>query len=113
MTPTFETNYVRFITTLAFLFFCWLMIKIGLNIPLAMKDSPELWFQRSGSLITLVGVLLEYHLVKIRFMPYSERAEQKQISNFPERVVLLMIVIGTIIWGYGDLLFPAVTKILN
>lgn len=82
-----------------------------------------LWFQRSGSLAVLFGGVLTFRRL-IRFGPKKQFQESKIISGghaapTPEEIQadaeewkdtlssyvgVWLMVIGTVIWGYGDLL---------
>ncbi len=78
----------------------------------------SIWFQRSGSLIVLFASISEYHAFKI-LSTYSP----PELTNTPEitrkilhcnqaRMIMIasacLIGVGTIIWGYGDLLYEVV-----
>ena len=74
------------------------------------------WFQRSGSLLVLFSVVLEFRQSQIA-KPSASRdvsvgGQPAAIShNFPavrkwlHYFAIVTIGIGTLIWGYGDLLF--------
>ena len=62
------------------------------------------WLQRSGSLITILGVWIAFH----------ESRESLQTINgsifinpeLPYKwLALILITVGTLLWGYGDLPF--------
>jgi len=74
------------------------------------------WFQRSGSLFVLFSVLLEIQQtaikqpeasggVTINGKPVAIRQPISAMSKWLHRFTWGGIVTGTIIWGYGDLLF--------
>jgi hypothetical protein len=79
----------------------------------------SIWFQRSGSLTVLFAVWAEYKIFKIHAltMPMSEEGETYQdaahtgllkskygtMLNVINFVSVTLVIIGTIIWGYGDL----------
>lgn len=74
------------------------------------------WFQRSGALMVLFSIGVEYH----RKHPRKPDGRHRwTASSAPARLVrrfwgaipyvcYLAIVVGTLIWSYGDLLFVAV-----
>ena len=78
-----------------------------------------IWFQRSGSFTVLFAVWAEYKIFKVHTltMPMSEGGETYQDAahtgvlktkygkklNAINFVSVTLIIIGTIIWGYGDL----------
>lgn len=88
----------------------------GAFIPEA--EEPETWFQRSGSLSVLFAVWTEYNLNKVHkyiilsgvvvsrqtelSKKYRRRYRAAQYTGF------LMAIVGTGIWGYGDLLHEAI-----
>ena len=62
-----------------------------------------LYFSRSGALIVAIGVFIEYwpilkepHHDKLPFWSSSD-------SHKAARVSAVCVIIGTLIWGYGDL----------
>jgi len=73
------------------------------------------WFSRSGSLMVILGAILEYrnfgiqqYLREKRDKTYKPNPEivDKLKSRMPFDVLILAsLVLGTAIWGYGDLLF--------
>ena len=73
------------------------------------------WFSRSGSLMVMLGAILEYrnfgiqqYLRERRDETYKPNPEivAKLKSRRPFDILILSsLVLGTIIWGYGDLLF--------
>lgn len=85
---------------------------IGIGKPSA--ESPETWFQRSGSIVVLLAVLAEVALYPIRTNMILN-GNLKTIDPHPLenlrpwfRAILYIaafaIIAGTCIWGYGDLL---------
>ena len=74
------------------------------------------WFQRSGSLLVLFSVVLEFRQTQMArpsaskdvFVNGQPTAISRNTPAFRKCLhyyALLAIVIGTVIWGYGDLLF--------
>lgn len=74
------------------------------------------WFQRSGSLFVLFSVLVEIQqtaikqpegssFVSINGAPAAIRQPIAAMSKWLHRFAWGGIVTGTVIWGYGDLLF--------
>lgn len=76
------------------------------------------WFARSGSLLVMFGAFLEFRNISFRQI-LNQIAQQstKYYGAEPEKwvlpkkreildhVVLFTLVYGTVVWGYGDLLF--------
>jgi hypothetical protein len=82
----------------------------------AYNTDNGLWFSRSGSVIVLICVIVEFRLGNLRQLGFenAQKAVQHEIVSsgmLPEHKKLfswfahLQIIIGTLIWGYGDLLF--------
>ncbi|TLF51759.1 hypothetical protein FEI13_07390 [Halomonas urmiana] len=77
------------------------------------------WFQRSGALMVLFSIGVEYHRKHLRDCLESDGRHWLVSSSTPARLVrrfwraipfvcYLAIVVGTLIWSYGDLLFVAI-----
>ena len=62
------------------------------------------WFQRSGNLVAVSGILLEYWQVlttpKADSMPFWRTQE----GHSAARVAIVIVCFGSVIQGYGDLL---------
>lgn len=82
----------------------------------ACKLDNGLWFSRSGSVIVLLCVIVEFRLGNLRQLGYedAQKASQHDIVSsgmLPIHKKLIgwiahvQIILGTIVWGYGDLLF--------
>ena len=87
---------------------------------LQQDENVSIWFQRSGSLTVLFAVWAEYKLFKVHTltMPMSGGGETYQDAahtgelktkygkklNVINFVSAALVIIGTVIWGYGDLL---------
>ena len=83
-------------------------------------DYVSIWFQRSGSLTVLLAGWAEYKIFKLRDLTnpisdvgitWQDLAHQGVLCSKHGKVIgiidyifKLLIVIGTLIWGYGDLL---------
>ncbi|WP_067660055.1 hypothetical protein [Ferrimonas marina] len=94
------------------------------NGVLSPDEQIATWFQRSGSLVVLCAALIEYILFKISLSntPASGDAEptgyQRKASPLYLRVIhgikylaAGVAIIGTVIWGYGDLIYSHITAI--
>lgn len=78
------------------------------------SESIHSWFQRSGSVMTIVCVLLDLKLFSMygRLYPSGmveigfEEFRAKYFNIYRVLVVLALVLTasGTIIWGYGDLI---------
>jgi len=102
----------------------WLILGLSVLVGLASFFGDYIsecynWFSRSGSIIVLLAVVVEYRIsshiyediqradfqqsiinlsVPIKAEPTKER---KRVSNAAH----FLLVLGTIIWGYGDLVW--------
>jgi len=95
-------------------FFTIVILIISLILSKRLND-PTL-FSRSGSLITLLGIIMEYRRIMLIDKanestdgnPVSLVQTRKLFNISPEdktnRLIgNIIVIIGTIIWGYGDL----------
>lgn len=85
----------------------------------ASIDSVENWFSRSGAILTFVSVVVQFLLSNLRKKEIEDLFKSsigidekfKSIKNKnPLHEILVVIsgitgLAGTLIWGYGDLLF--------
>ena len=72
------------------------------------------WFQRSGSLMVIIGVWAEYKLFSLNdyfdlndtrvFAPINPPDAYKKIYIVITTVTAVGILLGTLIWGYGDVI---------
>ena len=102
---------------------------VGLKNPTAEDNA--LWFQRSGALIVAFSLLSEYLYLKLKamvaeqYIDYGElgiltRLERFKLKNLPleysdptfrilhEPLIIFSGLVGTAIWGYGDLIYRLV-----
>lgn len=77
-------------------------------------DEPKLWFQRSGAVLVCLAVLIEFGFIKIVKMEHESRKiinehvddQIYKIIYFVAHVFAFAIaIIGTLVWGYGDILY--------
>jgi hypothetical protein len=73
------------------------------------------WFQRSGSVIVVISLLSEIKLISLQQIIPSEKHnylimneylknKYKNPLNFASYATYSFVAIGTMIWGYGDIL---------
>jgi hypothetical protein len=107
---------------------CILFIAIAILIPFVslywdcrpQNESIGTWFQRSGSFMVLLAVLVEYKLFSINgdvnpngviSVEQGELSEKfgrwHKVSTY---LAVLLAILGTLIWGYGDLLYTLITS---
>ncbi len=62
------------------------------------------WLQRSGSVITIMGIYIAFHESR-----ESIKVIDKELflnNELPYKIIsLVYVVIGTFLWGYGDIPF--------
>tara|TARA_R100000501_G_C2547623_1_gene63670 strand:- start:9 stop:284 length:276 start_codon:yes stop_codon:yes gene_type:complete len=75
------------------------------------EESQGTWFQRSGAVVVLLGVWVEFKLFPLSTyfdksayavpvkLPTSYHLAYKYLST----TTIFLVITGTIIWGYGDL----------
>ena len=101
------------------------LLTLALGIMLSMKKNDWSWLSRSGSLIVINGIILTSHQIiehmqilkqrQINFGSQFNRdwAQQhkKQIVQSDDEVTwklekygLYMLIFGTVVWGFGDLI---------
>jgi hypothetical protein len=87
--------------------FTWQGLLKPVNEPLGI------WFQRSGSIVVILAVGLEYNLLKLQsnvtISGMLKTVEKHQIKNYTplykglQLIAAVLAIVGTLIWGYGDL----------
>lgn len=102
----------------------WLLIFLAAAIPLLALILPfpqaagldrAGWFSRSGALTTVFAILAEGVLIRAKLsitpVGFGWVGLQEQRDRFipkfnaPEWLIFTLTVIGTLIWGYGDIPF--------
>lgn len=105
------------------LYFCVTLIAAALALPLlaylgwmkpALK-SPGSWFQRSGALTTLAAAWVQVLLLRfqsnVTLTGFVKTIEKYPIQRYTQLYNVLLYAAGTVallgtaIWGYGDLLY--------
>ena len=99
-----------------FLIIAWLLVLFSLYLEIIWRGS---LFSRSGSLMVLFAFIAEYYLLRTRDRYHSNQLKAYSSGNqvnfeevhpsknhqYLEKASHITVIIGTIIWGYGDLLF--------
>jgi len=94
----------------------WLVVLVSCYLQIRMGNS---MFSRSGSMMVLITVVAkqmllkgrnEYHHQQLRKLAAGKKANLEKIHptkshGYLETVANLNILIGTLIWGYGDLFY--------
>lgn len=69
-------------------------------------DDPATWFGRSGAVITVLALLSEAQLSEgTGRLNNAMSTKYKATFTIWRAVALVSAVIGTLIWGYGDMLY--------
>jgi hypothetical protein len=79
------------------------------------SDKPEIWFQRSGSMMTVVLLVSDYYVYKLsndvgqmNMIPQhatkTKDAYRPYVKKLPY-IAIFLTVLATFIWGYGDILY--------
>jgi len=78
----------------------------------------KIWFSRSGSILVLLSVIVEYRIAQYIYndiqkslfinkkikLPIPLKPQPQKEKVVVARIAHSFIVLGTLIWGYGDLL---------
>ena len=121
--------------TKPFISFVWVSLVFAGSLYLTVTRDEPLWISRSGGMITLAGLLLttrklilyEFEeLVKsqteIDGRIYGDPEEEKKQFDAleelkkdikSERCGFWYLLIGTICWGYGDILYNCIISIIH
>jgi len=95
-----------------------------ISLVVSIKSKEFKWFQRVGAILTIFGTLfilkhtimstLEQEVINrhgyARYAPSKKSQEMKEQTNKVsnalkmEKISIIMTMLGTIIWGYGDLI---------
>ena len=100
------------------------LLTLVLGIILSLKNHDWSWFSRCGSLVVINGIILTSHQI-IEHMHLLKQRQMRQASQFErdwahedkhhfthvgdditwklEKYGLYMLIIGTLVWGFGDL----------
>jgi len=93
--------------------FAYILGGVAAFVPIyPTEETQPMWFQRSGSLVVVIAVWVEFKLFSLRGyfdksaysapleLPKSFHLVYKTIST----TAVFTAIVGTFIWGYGDLL---------
>ena len=98
------------------------MMWVIISFALSLYSREWLWFSRAGSIMTICGVILTIRpIIRLgikewikeqntidggSFEPTSKEIEadrQSNLDNAASQIGAVLAILGTIIWGYGDL----------
>lgn len=78
-----------------------------------INEDIAIWFQRSGSLIVMCAVLIEFQLFSIHGAIFPSDVSFSQFTDLENKYgnkhklfsvfAASVAILGTVIWGYGDL----------
>jgi len=87
-------------------------VSLILGLILGLVFEP-MWFARMGAVVVLFGAMSEYSLLKMEMAALYQQLEgettsKKLAPSFwhqnKANVSHILVVIGTLVWGFGDLL---------
>ncbi len=109
------------------LFFSLFLLILAILVPVLNLCSPAWapltetnasWFQRSGSAVVIIAAFAEYLLFKTYdyispseaalFVPFDTPKWYKKIYNIASGVAHIVLIVGTVIWGYGDVIYEKI-----
>tara|TARA_R110002050_G_scaffold85091_3_gene181605 strand:+ start:5285 stop:5644 length:360 start_codon:yes stop_codon:yes gene_type:complete len=116
LNSSIDMNKAKNLKPFLFLISAWLIVFVSFYFETIVGSS---LFSRSGSLMVLFAVIANHSLLKGRdeyhhnqLQAYSrgtrvnlEEIHPSKKHQYLETFAHINIVLGTVIWGYGDLLF--------
>ena len=110
---SFEKKQMGIGTDLVLIAFESLALVVSLWFSVTLREGE--WFQRSGAIVVLISVILEIRqsMAKqpqstastINGNPVMTESHILTVRKLFHWIAWVGIVIGTLIWGYGDLFF--------
>ncbi len=90
-----------------------LVLAVCISAWVSVLSGEGHWFQRSGAVMVLLAAMLEFRQSKVMNDARDNAVviEPIVLTNVPRDrkalhvVALVLIVAGTFVWGYGDLVF--------
>ena len=79
---------------------------MSISFAIDILGTNTIWFQRSGSIMTIVGAYIAFHESRRSIQTIEGQLFINKELPYAWLSIVLLIM-GTIVWGYGDLLFPA------
>ncbi len=88
-------------------------------------DNNGTWFARSGSIAVLLGAFVQFRIGEVLSIAMEDSINLSAVVgvgcgiNLPKHTktlaftTLCLICASTLIWGYGDLLFPLLTNLIK
>lgn len=97
--------------TLLFFGFLWSLVSYFYSI----SGEPDIWFARSGAILVLFAIIVEYRLSKmlqteinnsnvVAGLGIPAGVSVPKANSILSIVTHITVLLGTIVWAYGDLL---------
>lgn len=98
-----------------------ILIIVAIAFPLIsfaidFRNNHSDWFFRSGAVTTIIGIVLAYRSLKKHYQKFPTDLARKEAlaSTIPQLRVdgwtMVLSIIGTLIWSYGDKFFELFLK---
>lgn len=100
-----------------------LLIGIALAVPVlswlwAQRIGDSVWFARSGSIMVVIGIVLESRMFITKQVLYqlSRQRGEDGLAEVPRMLLQkveawsthVILIVGTIVWGYGDIVIARI-----
>ena len=107
-------RYIKFKTEIILLAIASIWVVLSYFIP--FTDDEGFWFARSGAIMVLLAVIVEFRFNNIVVKKISSTIKKAVLSKLAldtgiqkeqKNIAItahIFVVLGTIIWGYGDLI---------
>lgn len=73
-------------------------------------EQPGEWFSRSGALLTVLAIFAELVIAKMFSRMHAGIQPKVRWLVYPRSLAFILIIIGTFVWGYGDLLYYSLSS---
>ncbi len=91
----------------------FLLLSLAIAAPVlswlySQYSSESHWFARSGSIMVVIGIILESRLYIVRQIlsqGHGTTLRHAGVRKLESVLTHLVLISGTIVWGYGDLIF--------
>jgi hypothetical protein len=120
------------------LIFCYLILTCAYyGIGASLDTSHAIWFQRSGSVIVCIAVIAEIRMLKLSRITEEEITKLRGENSFTKTSAIswnwmvanaktknklkgetflrnhihAFLIIGTLTWGYGDIIFNTIAQL--
>ena len=109
MQNTFESTRSKIVHVLIPVVFGAIIFAISLYFDVAAynvesNEEKDFWLQRSGSILTVIGAYITFHDNRKSIQLIKTSAHFFTNTKY-KYVSLFYLLVGTGLWGYGDLFF--------